>query len=155
MSKLWAHVGIECWLQGTRDYPIVLGSGQDVILREIAFTFSGARVVTAPGNEAFVAQALCAIYSQAYQWGSQNASVGRAALPGENFSVDNSIAAVNLKVRGNQSAHVPLNMTLDPPVALPGGQININIVNQTAGSSADAESIDVEVHGTFFFENAP
>lgn len=138
--------GMESWTCGNAEFRVRLGTGRDVRL----FSISGAVTASSSADDGVLRQSLLAIYPGVPLG---RTSVARFNTPGTNHSIDEHIAAVNMKQWGAGAAPaVPVRHRFDPPLLVRDGDLRAVIVTQNYGGSNSAGCLDTEAQLTVVFE---
>lgn len=149
--------GFECWQFGNTELDVTVGNGADILVHRIigAVSASSAGVVVDPN---YIRQTLVTLTYTA-PWASYAGLAGAAPNARSINEVNGNLASVNVKQRGNEVVHIPVDFDhRDCPQRCAGGLLRALVDNQTYGStpitSPATECLDVECHFFVFWTYA-
>jgi hypothetical protein len=150
--------GFESWTMGQKVFTMTLGDGLHNVTVSSLYGFLAANAHGDATNPDYLRQSLVTI---SYP-GAASVSPGSAGAAPDAYSineVDGSLFAINVKQKGKDGVHLPINLMPPVPITLQGGKLlaivnNVTYGSDTVISSPPEESIDVEVHLVVWFTEA-
>ena len=148
--------GFETWTIGQKPFFITMGDGLHDVKLTAMYGYISASAHGNLTNPDYQRQSLVT-FTYAGAPRSFNGSAQAAPDIWSINEVDGNILAINIKQKGKEVVHLPINIALPAPVTIPGGILEAIVDNATYGAdvvitSPPQESIDVEVHVVLWYQ---